>query len=88
MFHLFTLTLIKPLVCSGISVRVLESTGDLHVVGIKIFKNSEVGNYNKQTILNYKIKMVEVPKVLEEFFKEEQINSGLEYENYRKWNFI
>lgn len=47
MFHLFTLTLIKPLVCSGISARVLESTGDLHVVGIKIFKNSEVGNYNK-----------------------------------------
>lgn len=38
------LTLIKPLVCSGISARVLET---VHVVGIKIFKNSEVGNYNK-----------------------------------------
>lgn len=36
--------LIKPLVCSGISDRVLET---VHVVGIKIFKNSKVGNYNK-----------------------------------------
>lgn len=43
-YHLFMLTLIKPLVCSGISARVLET---VHVVGIKIFKNSEVGNYNK-----------------------------------------